>query len=130
MLVGCSSHKQIPYDLVHYSQNPLDYVDAERGDSLICSPQDQARTDSLSLRRYYYCWSDSLLSDTLATSDLLEYYQNKVTSLKEYPGIGENKLKRDSTFFDTMSERTNLTNGFNKITQRDYVAKGTHKSFT
>ncbi len=113
--LACSSNQKLPYDLVHYSQNPYDFVNPEKADSLLCSPEIQAKTDSLSLKRYFYCWSDSLLADTLATNNLLEYYQKKVASLKEYPGIGENKLRRDSTFFDLMQSRTNLDNGFNKL---------------
>ena len=45
----------------------------------------------------------------------MEYYQQKVASLKKYPGIGENKLRRDTTFFELMYDRTNLSNGFNKF---------------
>lgn len=115
ILVGCSAHNENPYDLLHYSQNPLDYVDTEKGNELLCSPQVQSKTDSLSQNRYFSCWSDSLLSDTLATQKLLEYYQDKVTSLKQYPGIGETKLLRDSTFYNEMEVRTNLAKGFNKL---------------
>lgn len=115
LLVACSSQQGLPYDLVGYSQNPFDYVSPSSADSLICSMEIQARTDSLSMKHYFYCWSDSLLSDTLSTHKLLDYYQNKVTSLQKYPGIGENKLKRDSTYFILMQERTRLEDGFNKL---------------
>ncbi len=114
-VIACSSNQKLPYDLNHYSQNPFDYLNPETADSLICSPELQAKTDSLSMNRYFYCWSDSLLSDTLSTKNLLEYYQQKVASLKKYPGIGENKLRRDTTFFELMYDRTNLSNGFNKF---------------
>ncbi len=115
MILGCTSHNKLPYDLLHYSQDPYSYVDAERGDSLIVSKIDQAKTDSLSMIRYYSSWSDSMLTDTLTTNKLLAYYQQKVLSLKKYPGIGENKLTRDSTFFYEMQTRTNLASGFNKF---------------
>ena len=63
-VIACSSNQKLPYDLNHYSQNPFDYLNPETADSLICSPELQAKTDSLSMNRYFYCWSDSLLSDT------------------------------------------------------------------
>jgi len=115
IVIGCSYNPKDPWDLNQYSQNPFDYVDAERGDSLIYSRAQQAKADSLSLARYYYCWSDSLVADTLTTNNLLDYYRSRVTSLIKYPGIGENKLHRDSTFYYEMLERTNLSAGFNKF---------------
>lgn len=115
VVAGCSHNDRIIYDLEYYSQNPYDYVDALKSDAPLCSAETQSKLDSLSLVRYYSCWSDSLLSDTTSTRKLLEYYQNQILSLKRYPGYGENKLLRDSTFYDFMHERANLTKGFNTL---------------
>lgn len=114
-VIGCSSHPKVPNDLIIYSQNPFDYVNFETGDSLICLPAIQSKTDSLSLNRYFSAWADSLKTDTLTTRKLLDYYREKVISLQENPGFGEHKLKRDTTFFEMMQSRTNLTFGFNKF---------------
>lgn len=115
VVAGCSHNERLIYDLERYSQNPYDYVDSLKIDTPLCSAETQSKLDSLSLVRYYSCWSDSLLSDTTSTRKLLEYYQNQVLSLKRYPGYGENKLLRDSTFYDFMQERVNLDGGFNTL---------------
>lgn len=115
LVAGCSHNNKIINDLEYYSQNPYDYVDSLKADTPLCSAETQSRLDSLSLVRYYSCWSDSLLTDTTSTRKLLEYYQGKVLSLKTNPGYGENKLLRDSTFFYYMHDRTKLDNGFNTL---------------
>ncbi len=115
IVLGCSHQVTIPKDLINYSQNPMDYVETLKADSLIVSKRIQTQIDSLSMIRYYYCWSDSLAEDTLTTSSLLDYYRQKVQSLRDYPGIGENKLYRDSTFYYSMLAKTQLSFGFNKF---------------
>lgn len=123
LIVGCSTHKEIPGDLSDYPQDPFAYVNPEMGDSLIYTLEVQAKIDSLSMNKYFSCWNDSLLSDTLTTSKLLDYYQQKVLSLKKYPGRGENKLLRDSTYYYLMNERTKLAQGFNKFKKGIMVQK-------
>lgn len=114
-LAGCSSRIRPPRDLQIYSQNPSSYVGLEKGDSLIVSRSKQLEIDSLSLIKYYNCWDDSLTTDTLSTTKLLSYYLEKLESLEQYPGIGENKLMRDSSFAIELRKRSNLDQGFNRF---------------
>ncbi len=115
VVIGCSNQVTYPKDLTIYSQNPLDYLDPVNGDSLMVTKLQQSKTDSLSMRRYYYCWSDSLASDSLTSLNLQTYYLEKIQNLRDYPGIGENKLLRDSTFYYEMSEKCKLEEGFNTL---------------
>ncbi len=115
VIIACSNQRNIPRDLTLYSQDPFSYVDPIKGDTLLVTKEIQASIDSLSMKRYYYCWSDSLIADTLASKNLLNYYQDKIEKLKLYPGIGENKLKRDSTFYYEMRDKAKLSTTFNKF---------------
>ena len=97
-------------DFVIFSQDPLFYANLFNPDSLLISAERQKEFYANFRRRFFRVWTDSLNLDAV-----LRYHQSELVKYTRRPGIGENKLRRDSSFGEEIQARANLEGGFNTL---------------
>jgi hypothetical protein len=121
IIISCQYKKPVPvsetqiFDLLLYSQEPLYYAQKFYPDSLLISDYRLTEFHSDFRRKFFRPWTDTLHVDSPHTINTLTYYQNLNIRYTRAPGIGENKLRRDSLFAIELSKLTNIDNGFNSM---------------
>ena len=99
-------------DISNYSQDPLYYADS---DTLLLSIEDLKEFHENFHKKFFLVWTQKLDNNSKRVIETKTYYQNQLKNLIKNPGIGENKLKRDSLFALNLSKIANIDGEFNTM---------------
>lgn len=124
ILASCTTKKMVPLktpqiaDVINFPQNPFIYADSVRqgkDDIYLVDAEVQKTINRLSNQRYFKVWTDDASQQTRNAQNTLNYYKNLLNNYFKNPGIGENKLYRDSVFVTELIKTANIDNGFNTM---------------
>ena len=100
------------FDVTNFSQEPLYYADS---DTLLLPTKDLQEFHESYHKRFFLVWTQNLDHKSKRVLETKAYYQNQLTNLIKNPGIGENKLKRDTLFALNLAKTANIEGEFNTM---------------
>ena len=105
-------NEQTIQDAVLFSQDPLYYADS---DSLLLSAEELYQFHNSFKTKFFKVWNENLGINSSKIIEMKEYYQKLLSDIYTNPGIGENKIKRDSLFALNLIKTANLNGNFNTM---------------
>ena len=121
LFLSCSTQKHFKQpvkqisDLNYYSQNLFYYAEKIGNDSLLVSEEKQLELHQKSRDRFFKVWTDDITHESAQARNIQTYYQSQIQRSFKNPGIGENKLKRDSLFIYNLKNIADIDGSFNTM---------------
>jgi len=108
-----------------YPQDPIYYAKKYDLTSPLLSPDEQNAYYTDFRKKYFRVWKDTLLPTSKIAQDMQTYHLAEIDKYLKNPGIGHNKLARDTLYISDLAKIANLDSTLNTM-QKGIITAYSH----